>query len=51
MYMRAGEPETRSEGWLTAAVTVAALGTFVLGLVPGPLLELAAQAGMAGVAP
>ncbi len=49
MYMRAGEPESRSEGLLTAAVGLTALATFVLGLIPGPLLELASRAGITGV--
>jgi NADH-quinone oxidoreductase subunit N len=46
MYMRSGEPETRSEGWLNLAVGVTAVSTFVLGVLPGPLLSLAARAGL-----
>jgi NADH-quinone oxidoreductase subunit N len=51
MYMRPGEPEVRPEAWLTAAITATALATFFLGLVPEPLLRLAAQAGVAGIVP
>ena len=39
MYMRDGEPETRSEGWLNASVWMTALGTLLFGLIPGPLLQ------------
>lgn len=46
MYMQAGEPETRSEGWLNATVWLTALGTFVFGIMPGPLLDLASKAGL-----
>jgi len=46
MYMRAGEPEARSEAWLTAAIAATAAATFFLGLVPQRLLEWAAQAGL-----
>jgi NADH-quinone oxidoreductase subunit N len=46
MYMRPGEVELRREGWLSAAIAATALATFLLGLLPGPLLELAARAGM-----
>jgi NADH-quinone oxidoreductase subunit N len=46
MYMRAGEPETRSEAWLTAAIAATAAATFFLGLVPQRLLDWAAQAGL-----
>jgi NADH-quinone oxidoreductase subunit N len=48
MYMRDGEPETRSEGWLNATLWVTALGTFILGILPGPLLELAQRANLFG---
>ena len=48
MYMRDGEPETRSEGWLNATLWVTALGTFILGILPGPLLELAQRADLFG---
>ncbi|HSR47689.1 MAG TPA: NADH-quinone oxidoreductase subunit N [Anaerolineales bacterium] len=51
MYMRGGEPETSRERWLTAVIALTALATFLLGLLPGPLLELAAQAGLSGVIP
>lgn len=48
MYMREGEPEVRSEGWLNATLWVTAIGTFILGILPGPLLLLAGQAGLFG---
>jgi hypothetical protein len=43
--MRPGEVEVRREAWLTAAIAATALATFFLGLLPGPLLQLATQAG------
>jgi NADH-quinone oxidoreductase subunit N len=46
MYMQSGKPETRSEGWLNTTVGVTALGTFVFGVIPGPLLNLASKAGL-----
>jgi NADH-quinone oxidoreductase subunit N len=49
MYMRSGEPETRSEGWLNATIGVAALATFVFGIMPGPVLTLAENSVMLGV--
>ncbi len=49
MYMRSGEPETRSEGWLNATIGVAALATFVFGILPGPVLTLAENSVMLGV--
>jgi NADH-quinone oxidoreductase subunit N len=48
MYMKEGEPEVRSETWLEATVWVTAIGTFLLGVLPGPLLDLAAKAGLFG---
>jgi NADH-quinone oxidoreductase subunit N len=51
MYMRPGEPEVASHRWLTAVIAVTAAATFVLGLIPGPLLSLAAQAGLTGAIP
>jgi NADH-quinone oxidoreductase subunit N len=44
MYMRPGEPVTRSEGWLNATVAVTALAAIAFGLLPGPLLALAGGA-------
>ena len=44
MYMKSGEPETRSEGWLNATIGFTALATLVLGLLPGPVLAWAEQA-------
>ena len=41
MYMRAGEPETRSEAWLNATIGLTAAATFVFGILPGPILTLA----------
>ncbi len=46
MYMRAGEPESRSEGWLNRTVGLTALATFLLGVLPGPILILAESAGI-----
>ena len=46
MYMRPGEPVTRSEGWLNATVAVTALAAIAFGLLPGPLLALAERAGL-----
>ena len=51
MYMRPGEPETRSEIWLNATVWVAALATFIFGLVPGPLLALVGETALWGILP
>ena len=51
MYMRPGEPEVRSETWLNAAITVAGLATLILGVLPGPFLHLAGQAGLFAFAP
>ena len=51
MYMRAGEAEMRREAWLTAAIAATALATVVFGLLPGPLLEMAARAGASGLVP
>jgi NADH-quinone oxidoreductase subunit N len=45
MYMREGEPETRSESWLNASVWLTALGTLLFGLIPGPVLQLASRVG------
>jgi NADH-quinone oxidoreductase subunit N len=49
MYMRAGEPETRSESWLNISVAITATATFVLGILPGPILSLAEQSGLLGL--
>lgn len=46
MYMQAGEPETQKEPMLTATVWLAGLGTFIFGVLPGPLLALARLAGL-----
>jgi NADH-quinone oxidoreductase subunit N len=46
MYMRPGEPETRSEAWLDTTVMVTGLLTVLLGILPGPLLALAGQANL-----
>ena len=48
MYMREGEPEVRSELWLETTLWVTAIGTFILGILPGPLLELAGNASLFG---
>jgi NADH-quinone oxidoreductase subunit N len=44
MYMKSGEPQTRSEGWLKITVLLTALGTLFFGVLPGLLLEFAGQA-------
>jgi NADH-quinone oxidoreductase subunit N len=46
MYMREGEPETRSEVMLNATVWLTAIGTFVFGILPGPLLALIDRSGL-----
>jgi NADH-quinone oxidoreductase subunit N len=46
MYMRSGEPQVRREGWLHATVGLMAAATLALGLLPTPLYELAARAGL-----
>ena len=51
MYMRPGEPETRSESWLNATVWLTGLGTIVFGIVPGPLLALASQSWLSSLLP
>ena len=48
MYMREGEPEVRSELWLETTLWVTAIGTFILGILPGPLLELTGNASLFG---
>ena len=49
MYMRTGEPETRSEGWLNATIGVTALATFVFGILPGPVLALTEHSEILGL--
>ncbi|MDF1499062.1 MAG: NADH-quinone oxidoreductase subunit N [Anaerolineales bacterium] len=44
MYMRPGEPETQNEPLLNSTVWLAAIGTFVFGVLPSPLLALAHMA-------
>ncbi|HLB63309.1 MAG TPA: NADH-quinone oxidoreductase subunit N [Anaerolineales bacterium] len=51
MYMRPGEPEARSERWLSAGLGLAALATVVFGILPGPLLALAERAGLMALVP
>lgn len=51
MYMREGQPETRSEFWLSGTVAVAALGTFLVGILPAPLFDLASRAGLMTLLP
>lgn len=48
MYMHEGEPEVRSDVWLETTLWVTAIGTFILGILPGPLLELAGNASLFG---
>jgi NADH-quinone oxidoreductase subunit N len=51
MYMRSGEPETRSEAWLNTTVAVTAIATLVLGLLPGPALALVERATLLALSP
>jgi NADH-quinone oxidoreductase subunit N len=51
MYMRTGEPETRSESWLNATVWLTGVGTIVFGIMPGPLLALASQSWLSSLIP
>jgi NADH-quinone oxidoreductase subunit N len=51
MYMRSGEPQVRREGWLYATVGLMAAGTLALGLLPTPLYDLAARAGLVTLLP
>ncbi|MGD8732435.1 MAG: proton-conducting transporter membrane subunit, partial [Anaerolineales bacterium] len=46
MYMRPGEPETQSEPLLNSTVWLTAIGTFIFGILPGPLLALARLADL-----
>jgi NADH-quinone oxidoreductase subunit N len=46
MYMRPGEPEARREPWVNLAAIVLAAATLGLGLIPGPLFDMAARAVM-----
>lgn len=46
MYMREGEPEVRSEALLNSTIFIAALGTFVFGILPGLLLKIIDQVSM-----
>jgi len=51
MYMRVGEPETRSESWLNATVWMTGIGTILFGIVPGPLLALASHSWLSSLVP
>lgn len=44
MYMQPGEPDAQREPWINLAALAAAAATLLLGLIPGPLFEMAAQA-------
>jgi NADH-quinone oxidoreductase subunit N len=44
MYMREGEPETRSEPWLNLTWGVSAIVTVLISIMPGPLFDWASQA-------
>jgi NADH-quinone oxidoreductase subunit N len=46
MYMQPGEPDTVTEPLLNSTVWLAAIGTFIFGVLPGPLLALARLAGL-----
>lgn len=51
MYMQPGQVEVRRELWLGSAVAVTALVTLLIGLFPGPLLELTGQTGLMALLP
>jgi NADH-quinone oxidoreductase subunit N len=51
MYMQEGEPETRSEFWLSGSVGLTALVTLLVGVIPGPLFALASRAGLLALLP
>jgi NADH-quinone oxidoreductase subunit N len=51
MYMREGDPETHGEILLNTTVWAAALGTFIFGVLPGPLLALVERAGLIHLLP
>jgi NADH-quinone oxidoreductase subunit N len=51
MYMKPGELAVRSEGWLNATIWLFAIGTFLLGILPGPVLSLAGKADLLGLLP
>jgi NADH-quinone oxidoreductase subunit N len=46
MFMRPGEPQVRSDAWLSAGLAAAAVATVALGIIPGPLLALAERAAL-----
>jgi NADH-quinone oxidoreductase subunit N len=46
MYMRSGEPEVRSEGFLNVTVWLTGVLTLLFGLMPMPLLAMATQASL-----
>jgi NADH:ubiquinone oxidoreductase subunit 2 (subunit N) len=47
MYMREGEGRALANPALNFAVGLTALATFVFGLLPGPLMELATRSVLA----
>lgn len=51
MYMQEGQVEIRREFWLGSAVAVTALATLLVGLFPGPLLDLAGHTGLMALIP
>jgi NADH-quinone oxidoreductase subunit N len=51
MYMRPGEPETRSESRLNMAVGISAVLTILLGILPGPVLALAERSSLLSLLP
>jgi len=44
MYMREGEPQARSEGWLNFTTGLAAIATVVLSIFAAPIFQWASQA-------
>ena len=44
MYMQPGEPDLARQPLLNITAAAAALATLLLGLLPGPLFDLAARA-------
>jgi NADH-quinone oxidoreductase subunit N len=51
MYMRPGEVAPRSDVWLNGAVGLAAVVTVLLGILPGPLFDLAARSASMMIGP
>jgi NADH-quinone oxidoreductase subunit N len=46
MYMQPGDPQIARQPWLKATAVAAGLATVLLGLLPGPLFDMAVRAVM-----